>query len=76
MVLGAGLFAAPDAIMEDALRARGLQRVGSIDALRERYYAISIERKLAHPAVVAIVGAACGAPSLVRLAPAAEAPAA
>jgi len=56
--LGAGLFAAPDAIMEDALRARGLQRVGSIDALRERYYAISIERKLAHPAVVAIAGAA------------------
>lgn len=56
--LGAGLFAAPDAIMEDALRARGLQRVGSIDPLRERYYAISIERKLAHPAVVAIAGAA------------------
>jgi LysR family transcriptional activator of nhaA len=55
---GAGLFAAPDAIMEDALRARELQRVGSIDALRERYYAISIERKLAHPAVVAIAGAA------------------
>jgi LysR family transcriptional activator of nhaA len=56
--LGAGLFAAPDAIMEDALAARGLQRVGSIDELRERYYAISIERKLAHPAVVAIAGAA------------------
>jgi len=32
--------------------------VGSIDALRERYYAISIERKLGHPAVVAIAGAA------------------
>ena len=56
--LGAGLFAAPDAVMGDALRARGLQRVGTIDALRERYYAISIERKLAHPAVVAIAGAA------------------
>jgi LysR family transcriptional activator of nhaA len=56
--LGAGLLAAPDAIMGDALEARGLQRVGSIDALRERYYAISIERKLAHPAVVAIAGAA------------------
>lgn len=56
--LGAGLFAAPDEIMEDALRARGLQRVGSIEALRERYYAISIDRKLAHPAVVAIAGAA------------------
>lgn len=56
--LGAGLFAAPEAIMEDALRSRGLHKVGSIDALRERYYAISIERKLGHPAVVAIAGAA------------------
>jgi LysR family transcriptional activator of nhaA len=56
--LGAGLFAAPEAIMEDALRARGLHKVGSIDGLRERYYAISIERRLGHPAVVAIAGAA------------------
>ena len=56
--LGAGLFAAPDEIMAEALQARGLQRVGSIEALRERYDAISIDRKLAHPAVVAIAGAA------------------
>jgi LysR family transcriptional activator of nhaA len=56
--LGAGLFAAPEAIMEGALRARGLHKVGSIAGLRERYYAISIERKLGHPAVVAIAGAA------------------
>jgi LysR family transcriptional activator of nhaA len=55
---GAGLFAAPESVMGDALRARGLYRAGSIAALRERYYAISIERRLAHPAVVAIAGAA------------------
>jgi LysR family transcriptional activator of nhaA len=56
--LGAGLFAAPESILGDALRARGLRKVGTIDSLRERYYAISIERRLKHPALVAIAGAA------------------
>ena len=56
--LGAGLFAAPEAIMEEALRARGLRKVGAIEGMRERYYAISIERRLKHPAVLAIAGAA------------------
>jgi LysR family transcriptional regulator, transcriptional activator of nhaA len=55
---GAGLFAAPEVVMADALRARGLQRVGTIPDLRERYYAVTVERRLAHPAVVAIAGAA------------------
>jgi LysR family transcriptional activator of nhaA len=56
--LGAGLFAAPESIMGDALRARGLRKVGTVLGLRERYYAISIERRLRHPAVLAIAGAA------------------
>ncbi len=56
--LGAGLFAAPASLVGDALRARGLRKVGVIPALRERYYAISVERRLAHPAVVAIAAAA------------------
>jgi LysR family transcriptional regulator, transcriptional activator of nhaA len=55
---GAGLFAAPESILEDALRERGLRKVGSIPAIRERYYAITIERRLEHPAVVAVAGAA------------------
>jgi LysR family transcriptional activator of nhaA len=59
--LGAGMFAAPEAIMEEALKARGLRKVGTvgtIEGMRERYYAISIERRLKHPAVLAIAGAA------------------
>jgi LysR family transcriptional activator of nhaA len=56
--LGAGLFAAPEAIMDATLKARGLRKVGPIDGVRERYYAISIERRLKHPAVVVIAGAA------------------
>jgi LysR family transcriptional regulator, transcriptional activator of nhaA len=55
---GAGLFAAPAPIMTAALRARGLHRAGAITGVRERYYAISTERRLAHPAVVAIATAA------------------
>jgi LysR family transcriptional activator of nhaA len=55
--LGAGLMAAPDAIV-DALRARGLRKAGTAEPLRERYYAISVERRLKHPAVLAIAGAA------------------
>ena len=36
----------------------GLQLVGHIESLCERYYAISVERKLRHPAVVAISNSA------------------
>jgi LysR family transcriptional activator of nhaA len=54
---GAGFFAAPVA-MRDALEERGLHELGRLEPLRERYYAISVERRLKHPAVVAIAGAA------------------
>jgi len=32
--------------------------IGRVDSLRERFYAISLDRKLKHPAVVAISQAA------------------
>jgi len=35
-----------------------VQPVGRLDAVRERFYAISVERKLKHPAVKAITEAA------------------
>lgn len=51
---GRGLFVAPTAI-EDALLERDhLQVIGRIDEVRQSYYAISVERRLHHPAVVAI----------------------
>lgn len=51
---GAGLFAAPSAI-ESEIRLRfGLWVIGRTEAVTERYYAISVDRKLKHPAVVAI----------------------
>ncbi len=55
---GLGVFAAPDAIAPDTGPARGLRRVGALKPLRARYYAITVERRLEHPAVARIAGAA------------------
>jgi LysR family transcriptional activator of nhaA len=55
---GRGLFAAPAATERDIGRQYGVRRVGGIEAAKERFYAISVERKLRHPAVVAISRAA------------------
>jgi LysR family transcriptional activator of nhaA len=51
---GMGLFAGPSVIETEIRRQYGVQVIGRIDAVRERFYAISVERKLKHPAVVAI----------------------
>ncbi len=54
---GAGLFAAPSAIEASVRHQYGVQTVGRV-GLRERFYAITVERRLKHPAVVAISEAA------------------
>lgn len=51
---GEGVFAVPTAIEPDIVRHYGVARIGRAGGLRERFYAISVERKLKHPAVVAI----------------------
>jgi LysR family transcriptional regulator, transcriptional activator of nhaA len=51
---GAGAFPAPS-LLERELRDRhGVEVVGRLPAVRERFYAISVDRRLRHPAVVAI----------------------
>lgn len=55
---GVGLFTAPTVIEKEVCRQYKVRVVGRIDAVRERYYAISVERRLKHPAVVAICGVA------------------
>lgn len=55
---GVGVFAAPTVVEDDVVRLHGVRLVGRIDAIRERFYAISAERRLKHPAVVAISEAA------------------
>jgi LysR family transcriptional activator of nhaA len=53
-----GVFPAPAAIERDICRFYGVRVVGRTSAVRERYYAISVERRLKHPGVVAITNAA------------------
>ena len=55
---GEGLFLAPTAVEDDVRRMYGVEVVGREERLRERVYAISMEKRLAHPAVVAITRAA------------------
>jgi LysR family transcriptional activator of nhaA len=52
------VFPAPAAIERDVSRLYGVRTVGRTDAVRERYYVISAERRLRHPGVVAMTTAA------------------
>jgi LysR family transcriptional activator of nhaA len=51
---GEGIFPVPTVLEEHLRGLYRLRRVGRTDAVRGRYYAISVERRLKHPAVVAI----------------------
>ncbi len=51
---GIGIFAAPSAIAAEVRQQYGVVALGSTDEVTERFYAISVERRLTHPAVVAI----------------------
>ena len=51
---GAGLLAMPTAIEAEARRQYHLRLVGRLPEVRQRFYAITVERKLRNPAVIAI----------------------
>lgn len=51
---GHGLFAAPTVVQKEICKRYGVRCVGQLDRIRERFYAISVERKLTHPAVLLI----------------------
>jgi LysR family transcriptional activator of nhaA len=51
---GAGLFALPSAIEPQVRRQYGVRLVGRLDSVRQRFYAITVERKVRNPAVIAI----------------------
>jgi LysR family transcriptional activator of nhaA len=55
---GEGVFAAPEAVAADVRKRHGVQVVGRSDAVRERFYAITVERRIRHPAVAAITESA------------------
>ena len=55
---GEGLIVVPTAVADEVCRQYSLKRLGIVDEISERFYAISVERRLKHPAVVAISEAA------------------
>ncbi len=55
---GVGAFCLPSVVEEEARRRYQLRVLGRTDEVTERFYAISPERKLKNPAVVAICDAA------------------
>ena len=51
---GLGVLAAPVVIEKELRRRYGLQLVGRADDIRQRFFAISVERKIKNPGVAAI----------------------
>jgi LysR family transcriptional activator of nhaA len=51
---GLGIFAAPTASEDEVIRQYDVQVIGQGDGLKERFYAISAERRIKHPAVLAL----------------------
>jgi LysR family transcriptional activator of nhaA len=55
---GKGIFATPSIVASSVRRQYGVSVVGQLDRVRERFYAVSSERLLKHPAVIAITESA------------------
>jgi LysR family transcriptional activator of nhaA len=51
---GVGAFASPSVVADDIARQYGVALLGATDDVRERFYAISTERRVRHPAVAAV----------------------
>jgi LysR family transcriptional activator of nhaA len=55
---GVGIFPAPAAVARDVMEQYGVERLGEAEGVIERFYAISVERRLKNPAVLAVSRAA------------------
>jgi len=55
---GTGIFAAPSAVAAQLSKQLGVIEIGRSEQLTEQFFAISVERRLSHPAVLAIQSAA------------------
>lgn len=52
---GVGIFMAPTVVGREVRRQHGVLQLGQVPEIRERFYAYSVERRLKHPAVLAII---------------------
>lgn len=55
---GTGVFIAPTAIVSEVCKQYDVELIGSTEEIHEQFYAISVERRISHPGVVAITEAA------------------
>jgi len=55
---GTGVFTSPSAVEKDVLDKYGFALIGRTEDITERFYAISVERRIKHPAVSVITQAA------------------
>jgi LysR family transcriptional activator of nhaA len=55
---GAGIFAAPTVVAAEVRRQYGVRALGVAAGVRERFYAITVERRITHPGTAAIAAAA------------------
>ena len=58
---GSGVFLTPTVVQDEAASEFGVQVIGRTDEMVDDFYAISVERRITHPAVAAITQAARGA---------------
>jgi LysR family transcriptional regulator, transcriptional activator of nhaA len=55
---GVGIFTAPTVVEKEVCRQYGVSVIGHAPEVKERFYAVSVERRLKNPAVVAITDVA------------------
>jgi len=55
---GVGVFPAQLATEAEVMRYFGVEKLGEVPGVQERFYAISVEKRLKHPATVAITAGA------------------
>lgn len=55
---GVGFFAAPTIVAKDVIKQHGVRAIGVAAGVTERFYAITVERRITHPGTAAIAAAA------------------
>lgn len=55
---GSGIFVVPTPIVEEVEQQYGVEAIGHTDEVRKQFYAISVERKISHPAVSSVTESA------------------
>jgi LysR family transcriptional activator of nhaA len=57
---GRGVFMAPSVLASETIAQFGVELIGQTDELLEEFFAVTVERRITHPCVVAITDAARG----------------